>query len=149
MAGQVKHVEHFFVKLRRIGAAEAAGISEGKEHRGLDRRRGRVLADEGIELVDSTLLLKPLLAVEGVLTERKPSTDEEADIDYGREDRSGTGRRGHWAERGDCGAGLRGGRSDGRNRRDAAPRPPRWRRKAAAAGEGYRAAGRICCSMCR
>jgi len=43
-----------------------------------------VLADEGIRLADSTLLLKPLLAGSGVLTKRKPSQDEERDIAYGR-----------------------------------------------------------------
>jgi DUF1009 family protein len=43
-----------------------------------------VLREEGIELVDSTRLLKPLLAPEGVLTRRKPNKDEEADIRYGR-----------------------------------------------------------------
>src|SRR5207344_605370 len=44
----------------------------------------KVLADEGIELVDSTLLLKDLLANEGVLTRRKLSDEEARDIDYGR-----------------------------------------------------------------
>jgi UDP-2,3-diacylglucosamine hydrolase len=44
----------------------------------------RVLREEGIELVDSTRLLKPLLAPEGVLTRRKPTKEEEADIRYGR-----------------------------------------------------------------
>jgi DUF1009 family protein len=44
----------------------------------------RVLAEEGIELVDSTRLLKPLLAAEGVLTRRKPDKEEEADLRYGR-----------------------------------------------------------------
>ena len=34
--------------------------------------------------MDSTLLLKDLLAPAGVLTRRKPSADEERDIDYGR-----------------------------------------------------------------
>ena len=34
--------------------------------------------------MDSTALLKPLLAGEGVLARRKPSSDELADIDYGR-----------------------------------------------------------------
>jgi hypothetical protein len=45
----------------------------------------RVLKDEGIELVDSTLLLKDLLAPEGVLTRRKPSPEETRDIEYGRQ----------------------------------------------------------------
>jgi UDP-2,3-diacylglucosamine hydrolase len=44
-----------------------------------------VLSDEGIELVDSTLLLKDLLAPEGVLTRRKPSSEENRDIEYGRQ----------------------------------------------------------------
>ena len=44
----------------------------------------KVLAGEGITLADSTLLLKDLLAPEGVLTRRKPSSDEERDIAYGR-----------------------------------------------------------------
>jgi hypothetical protein len=43
-----------------------------------------VLREEGIELADSTRLLKPLLAVEGVMTKRKPSEEEEKDIAYGR-----------------------------------------------------------------
>jgi DUF1009 family protein len=43
-----------------------------------------VLREEGIELVDSTRLLKPFLAAEGVLTKRKPDKEEEADIRYGR-----------------------------------------------------------------
>jgi hypothetical protein len=44
----------------------------------------KVLEDEGIELVDSTLLLKELLAREGSLARRKPSADEQRDIEYGR-----------------------------------------------------------------
>lgn len=43
-----------------------------------------LLADEGIQLVDSTRLLKPLIAEEGVLTIRKPDSDELRDIEYGR-----------------------------------------------------------------
>jgi DUF1009 family protein len=42
------------------------------------------LRDEGIELVDSTLLLKDLLAPEGILTRRKPTSHELRDIEYGR-----------------------------------------------------------------
>src|SRR5688572_24900530 len=44
----------------------------------------KVLAGEGIRLVDSTLLLKSLLAGEGVLTRRKPDQDESRDLHYGR-----------------------------------------------------------------
>jgi hypothetical protein len=41
------------------------------------------LAREGIQLVDSTTFLEPLLAPEGVLTRRPPTKEERADIDYG------------------------------------------------------------------
>ena len=43
-----------------------------------------ILEGEGIELLDSTTFLGPCLAAEGSLTERSPSEDEQADIDYGR-----------------------------------------------------------------
>jgi hypothetical protein len=42
-----------------------------------------VLRDEGIDLVDSTALLAPLMAREGVLTRRAPSDEERADLDLG------------------------------------------------------------------
>ncbi len=84
MTGQVKHVSIFsdikpdwrLVKLfaslkHKNTAALIGGIQQ-------------VLAEEGIELVDSTRLLKPLLAAEGVLTRRKPTKEEETDIRYGR-----------------------------------------------------------------
>src|SRR5205823_4073812 len=44
----------------------------------------RVLQQEGITLEDSTHFLRPLLASEGLLTRRKPSSEEQANIDYGR-----------------------------------------------------------------
>jgi hypothetical protein len=43
----------------------------------------KVLADDGIRLIDSTALLAPYLAREGPNTQRKPNADEQADIDYG------------------------------------------------------------------
>ncbi len=43
-----------------------------------------ILAEEGIELLDSTAFLGPCLAAEGPLTARGPSEDEQADIDFGR-----------------------------------------------------------------
>jgi hypothetical protein len=43
----------------------------------------KVLGDEGIELISSTAFLEPLLAAEGVLTERAPDEDERKNIDYG------------------------------------------------------------------
>jgi DUF1009 family protein len=41
------------------------------------------LRDKGIELIDSTSLLQPLLAGSGVLTRRPPTAEEQADFDFG------------------------------------------------------------------
>jgi DUF1009 family protein len=84
MTGQVKHVSLFsgitpdwrLVKLlASLREKNTAALIGGVQ---------KVLADEGIELVDSTRLLKQLLASAGVLTKRKPNKEEEADIHYGR-----------------------------------------------------------------
>lgn len=84
MAGQVKHVSIFssitpdwrlFKLLMSLKEKNTAALIGGIQ---------KVLHDEGIELVDSTRLLKPFLAPEGVLTKRKPDKEEEADIRYGR-----------------------------------------------------------------
>lgn len=45
----------------------------------------KILADEGITLIDSTALLAPYMAKEGPNTKRKPSSEEQADIAYGTE----------------------------------------------------------------
>ncbi len=45
----------------------------------------RMLEERGIQVVDSTAFLKPLLARAGTLTRRAPDADEAADLDYGRE----------------------------------------------------------------
>lgn len=44
----------------------------------------QVLADEGIELIDSTYFLKDLVPQPGVLTKRRPNREEQADVAYGR-----------------------------------------------------------------
>jgi DUF1009 family protein len=84
MTGQVKHVSLFssvkpdwrlFKLLASLKEKNTAALIGGV---------GRVLSDEGIQLVDSTRLLKPLLAPEGVLTKRKLNKEEEADIRYAR-----------------------------------------------------------------
>jgi DUF1009 family protein len=84
MTGQVKHVSLFsgitpdwrlLKLLTSLKERNTAALIGGVQ---------KVLREEGIELVDSTLLLKSLLAPEGVLTTRKPTKAEEADIRYGR-----------------------------------------------------------------
>jgi UDP-2,3-diacylglucosamine hydrolase len=83
MAGQVKHAKIFsgivpdltllsvLMKLRaRNTDALISGVAE-------------VLRREGIELLDSTAFLAPLLAAAGALTMRAPTEDEAADFSFG------------------------------------------------------------------
>jgi UDP-2,3-diacylglucosamine hydrolase len=84
MCGQVKHAKIFSSIVPDWRLVKLLASIETKNTEGLIGGVAKVLADEGIELVDSTLLLKDLLAPEGVLTRRKPSDDENRDIEYGR-----------------------------------------------------------------
>jgi DUF1009 family protein len=84
MAGQVKHTKIF-----------AGGIMPdmtfmsllmklpSKNTDGLIGAVATVLKDNGIELMDSTSLLKPMLAMPGVMTERSPSEEERMDFEFG------------------------------------------------------------------
>jgi UDP-2,3-diacylglucosamine hydrolase len=84
MTGQVKHVSLFSGITPDWRLVKLLASLKEKNTTALIGGVQRVLREEGIELVDSTRLLKPLLAPEGVLTQRKPSKEEEADIRYGR-----------------------------------------------------------------
>jgi UDP-2,3-diacylglucosamine hydrolase len=84
MCGQVKHAKIFSSIVPDWRLVKLLASIETKDTEGLIGGVARVLKDEGIELVDSTLLLKDLLAPAGVLTRRKPSSDEIRDLDYGR-----------------------------------------------------------------
>jgi len=84
MAGQVKHAKIFSSIRPDWRLVKLLASLPGKNTDALIGGVAKILADEGITLTDSTLLLKDLLAAEGVLTRRKPSSDEERDISYGR-----------------------------------------------------------------
>jgi DUF1009 family protein len=84
MCGQVKHAKIFSAIKPDWRLFKLLATLPSKNTDGLIGAVVKVLADEGIELVDSTTLLKPLLAGNGVLTRRKPDKDELANIDYGR-----------------------------------------------------------------
>ena len=84
MCGQVKHAKIFSSIVPDLKLVKLLASIETKNTEGLIGGVMKVLKDEGIELLDSTLLLKDLLAPAGVLTRRKPSADEERDIEYGR-----------------------------------------------------------------
>ena len=83
MAGQVKHTRLFsdivpdmmaIGLLMRIKAKNTDAIIAGVAD---------VLRDHGIELIDSTAFLAPLLAREGAVTRRAPSDEERADLVFG------------------------------------------------------------------
>src|SRR2546428_7716555 len=84
MAGQVKHASIFSSIRADWRLAKLLGSLRERNTDALIGGVARVLADEGIRLGDSTTLLKPLLAEEGVISRRKPSSEERAEIDYGR-----------------------------------------------------------------
>jgi DUF1009 family protein len=83
MAGQVKH-KQIFSSIRPDW--RLAKLLLNLRNRSTDMLLGavaKVLVDEGIELMSSTAFLEPLLAAEGVLTERAPDEQERKNIAYG------------------------------------------------------------------
>ena len=84
MAGQVKHNKIFSSIRPDWKLAKLLLSLPAKNTDSLIGAVARVLEDEGIELVDSTAFLAPLLPVPGVLTRRAPDAEEAADIAYGR-----------------------------------------------------------------
>jgi UDP-2,3-diacylglucosamine hydrolase len=83
MAGQVKHNKIFSAIRPDWKLAKLLFSLPRKSTDALIGGIARVLEDEGIQLVDSTLFLKPLLPEPGVLTRRAPHERETADIAYG------------------------------------------------------------------
>ncbi|MGZ4815300.1 MAG: LpxI family protein [Terriglobales bacterium] len=84
MAGQVKH-KQIFSRIRPDW--KLAKVLLSLTTRNTDSLIGavaKVLAEEGITLMNSTELLEPLLARPGVLTRRAPTEQEQKDIDYSR-----------------------------------------------------------------
>lgn len=84
MCGQVKHTKIFSAIRPDWRLFKLLASLESKNTDALIGGVAKVLADEGIQLVDSTLLLKDLLAPSGVFTKRKPTSDEQKELDYGR-----------------------------------------------------------------
>src|SRR6516164_2739988 len=79
MACQVKHAKIFSSIRPDWRLMKLLASLPSKNTDGLISGVVQVLADEGIQLRESTLLLRPLLAGEGVLSRRKPEKDEMQD----------------------------------------------------------------------
>jgi DUF1009 family protein len=84
MAGQVKHTKLFDV----MASADATllGVLMRLKSKNTDGIIGGIadaMRDKGIELLNSTAFLAPLLAKEGVLTRRAPDAEEQADLACG------------------------------------------------------------------
>jgi DUF1009 family protein len=84
MAGQVKHNKIFSSIRPDWKLAKLLFSLPRKNTDSLIGAVARVLEDEGIRLVDSTLFLKPLVPDAGVLTRRAPNEHEAEDMAYGR-----------------------------------------------------------------
>ena len=85
MAGQVKHNKIFSSIRPDWKLAKLLFSLPRKNTDSLIGAIARLLGDEGIQLVDSTAFLKPLVPEPGVLTRRAPNERECADMSYGRE----------------------------------------------------------------
>lgn len=83
MAGQVKHNKIFSAIRPDWKLAKLLFSLPRKNTDSLIAAVAKVLEEEGIQLVDSTLFLKPLLPEAGVLTRRAPNEHEAADMEYG------------------------------------------------------------------
>jgi UDP-2,3-diacylglucosamine hydrolase len=83
MAGQVKHNKIFSAIRPDWKLAKLLFALPKKNTDSLIGAVAKVLQDEGIQLVDSTLFLKPLLPEAGVLTRREASEGESEDMAYG------------------------------------------------------------------
>lgn len=84
MAGQVKHNKIFSSIRPDWKLAKLLLSLPLKNTDSLIGAVAKLLEDEGIHLVDSTVFLAPLLPDAGVLTRRAPDEEEAADIAYGR-----------------------------------------------------------------
>jgi DUF1009 family protein len=85
MAGQVKHKQIFSSIKPDLKLAKLLMSLGTRNTDSLIGAVAKVLAEEGITLLNSAALLEPLLARPGVLTRRKPDEKEIQNINYGRQ----------------------------------------------------------------
>jgi UDP-2,3-diacylglucosamine hydrolase len=83
MAGQVKHVKIFSGIVPDLTLLSVLTKLKARNTDALISAVADVMRDNGIELLDSTAFLGPLLAREGILTGRTPTDEERADFEFG------------------------------------------------------------------
>jgi len=83
MAGQVKHVKIFSGIVPDLTLLSVLTRLKARNTDALISAVADVLRDHGIELLNSTAFLEPLLARPGVLTDRAPGEEEAADFTFG------------------------------------------------------------------
>ena len=83
MAGQVRHVKIFSGIMPDLTLLSVLRRLKARNTDALISAVADVMRDDGIELLDSTVFLSPLLAREGVLSSRPPTADEAEDLAFG------------------------------------------------------------------
>ncbi len=83
MAGQVKHTKLFAGVVPDLTLLSVLRRLKARNTDALISAVADVLGEHGIELVDSTSFLRPLLARPGTLTRRGPTAEERADLQFG------------------------------------------------------------------
>jgi hypothetical protein len=83
MAGQVKHARIFSGIVPDLTLLSVLTRLRARNTDALISAVAEVLRGEGIELLDSTAFLEPLLARAGVLSRREPTAEEREDLEFG------------------------------------------------------------------
>jgi DUF1009 family protein len=83
MAGQVKHAKIFSGLIPDWTMAKVLKRAFTKNTDGLIGAIAEVLRENGIELMNSTALITPLLAKPGTMSAREPTVDEQKDLEFG------------------------------------------------------------------
>ena len=83
MAGQVRHVKIFSSIVPDMTLLSVMGRLKAWNTDALISAVADVMREKGVELIESTAFLGPLMAREGVLTARTPSDAEREDFEFG------------------------------------------------------------------
>lgn len=83
MAGQVKHTRIFGGIVPDLTFLSVLTRLRARNTDALIAAVADVMRDRGIELLDSTALLQPLLATDGCMTRRVPTAEEQDDLAFG------------------------------------------------------------------